>query len=105
MKVFVSQPMKGKSDEEIIKAKEVALNKFGKYLSNQEGDKTYEVINTFFDNYDGNAMQFLGKGVSEGLALADIAIFLPGWSDARGCKIEHDIAVAYEVKTFYINEV
>lgn len=105
MKVFISQPMNGKSDEEITKAKEVAIEKFGKYLTKQEGNPSYEIINTFFPDYDGNALQFLGKGISEGLGVADIAIFLPGWSEARGCKFEHDIAVAYGVKTFYINEV
>jgi len=115
MKIFISQPMNGKCDKEIIKAKESALYKFNKYLEHEydkinEGKTkglqevpVVEVINTFFDDYNGNAMQFLGKSISEGLALADIAIFLPGWSNARGCKIEHDIAIAYGVKTFYIN--
>jgi hypothetical protein len=112
MKIFISQPMNGKCDKEIVKAKESALYKFNKYLEHEydkinEGKTkglqevpVVEVINT---DYNGNAMQFLGKSISEGLALADTAIFLPGWSNARGCKIEHDIAIAYGVKTFYIN--
>ena len=88
MKIFISQPMNGKCDKETKGFQEVPV---------------VEVINTFFDDYNGNTMQFLGKSISEGLALADIAIFLPGWSNSRGCKIEHDIAIAYSVKTFYIN--
>ena len=28
---------------------------------------------------------------------ADFAVFAPGWQDYRGCRIEHDAAVAYGI--------
>lgn len=39
---------------------------------------------------------FLGKSL-ELLSTADIAYFAKGWDSARGCKIEHDCAVAYNI--------
>ena len=41
---------------------------------------------------------FLGKSL-EMLAGADLAVFASGWQDARGCRIEHDCAVAYGIGT------
>ncbi len=36
----------------------------------------------------------MGRGLQI-LAQADIVIFAKDWEKARGCKIEHDVAVAY----------
>lgn len=33
----------------------------------------------------------------EFLAKADVAIFAPGWKDARGCRIEHQCAEDYGI--------
>ena len=33
------------------------------------------------------------------LSTADIAYFVKGWDKARGCKIEHECAVQYGLKT------
>ena len=52
-KLFISQPMKDKANDEILKEREKAI--------------------------------------------ADIAYFAKGWDSARGCKIEHNCAVAYNI--------
>lgn len=90
-KLFISQPMRGKSDEEILREREEAIKK-AKEVCGEE----VEVIDSFFQSAQANArpLWFLGKSL-ELLSTADIAYFAPGWEDARGCKIEHLCAVEY----------
>lgn len=90
-KLFISQPMKGKSDEEILREREEAIKK-AKEVCGEE----VEVIDSFFQSAQANArpLWFLGKSL-ELLSTADIAYFAPGWEDARGCKIEHLCAAEY----------
>lgn len=94
-KLFISQPMKGKTDEEILKEREVAIEKAKNVL-----EEEVEVIDSFFQSapVDAKPLWFLGKSL-ELLADADIAYFAKGWEDARGCVIEHECAVRYGIKS------
>ncbi len=40
------------------------------------------------------AMYFLAKSI-EVMSKVDAVIFMRGWQDARGCRIEHQIALDY----------
>lgn len=92
MKVFISQPMRGKTDAEIRRERELAtLSAVREYGSD------VEILDSFFENHDGNAVHFLGKSIAL-LGDADVALFLPGWKDARGCRIEHAICEEYGIK-------
>lgn len=98
MKAMLSQPMAGKTDEEIVATREKAI----KALEAQG----YEVVNTLFTDewYSKDSMAargvvqiplcFLAKSL-ENMSLCHAAYFCKGWEYARGCKIEHDAAVAY----------
>lgn len=98
MKAMLSQPMAGKTDEEIVATREKAI----KALETQG----YEVVNTLFTDewYSKDSMAargvvqiplcFLAKSL-ENMSLCHAAYFCKGWKNARGCKIEHDAAVAY----------
>lgn len=92
MKWFISQPMKGKTEEEIFVERRQITDAI---LEDHPED---EIIDSYLKDYvscDGNiAMKYLARSI-EMLADADIAYFAKGWADARGCKIEHDIALAY----------
>ena len=92
-KLFISQPMKDKTNDEILKEREKAITDARKYL----GDDV-EVIDSFFKDapHDAKPLWFLGKSI-ELLSTADIAYLAKGWDRARGCKIEHDCAVAYNI--------
>lgn len=92
-KLFISQPMNGKSDEEIKKERQDALLQ----AVAEYGEKV-ELIDSFFENapHDAKPLWFLGKSL-ELLSTADIVYFASGWESARGCKIEHDCAVAYGI--------
>jgi hypothetical protein len=43
---------------------------------------------------------FLAKSV-ENMSLCHAVYFAKGWEEARGCKLEHDVAVAYGMAIFY----
>ncbi|WP_270362824.1 DUF4406 domain-containing protein [Eubacterium ramulus] len=94
-KLFISQPMRGKSDEEILMEREKAIKAAEKLVG-----EPVEVIDSFFQNApaDAKPLWFLGKSL-ELLSNADVAYFAPGWKDARGCIIEHDCAISYGIKS------
>lgn len=92
-KLFISQPMKGKSDDEILREREKAIQK-----AKEVCGEDVEVIDSFFQSApaDAKPLWFLGKSL-ELLSTADIAYFAVGWNEARGCKIEHECAVQYGI--------
>lgn len=92
MKAFISQPMRGKTDDEI----KIERSNMISLLKEKCGDDV-EVLDSFFENFDGNGLAFLAKSI-EVLSKADVAIFAAGWENARGCRIEHECAVQYGVK-------
>lgn len=92
-KLFISQPMKGKMDKEILAERENAIKQAEKTVGEE-----VEVIDSFIQGApaDAKPLWYLAKAL-ELLSAADIAYFAPGWQDARGCKIEHTCAVEYGI--------
>lgn len=93
-KIFISQPMRGFSDEQILKKRKEISN----LIKNKIGEEV-EIIDSFLKDFkpEGNVpVKFLGKSIGL-LSQADIAFFGEGWDEARGCKIEHEIAVQYNI--------
>ncbi|AWB31533.1 DUF4406 domain-containing protein [Clostridium botulinum] len=93
-KLFISQPMRGLTDEEILKAREEIRIKAEKTIG-----EPITLIDSLFGDFKpiGNIpVCYLGKSISL-LAEADVAYFGHGWKDARGCKIEHEVAVQYGI--------
>ena len=93
-KLFSSQPMKDKSNEEILEVRAKAIESAEREL----GEKV-EVIDSFFENapVEANPLWFLAKSL-ELLSTADVAYFAKGWEEARGCKIEHTCAIEYGIE-------
>lgn len=98
-KVFISQPMKGLTDEEILANKELAIKK----VKNIIGDDI-QVLDSFFSDYNPKngsiPLKYLSKAI-EILADADVVYFCPNWETARGCKIEHQCSVEYGIDRIY----
>ena len=96
IKLFISQPMLGKTNEEILKVREQAIAAAQALL---ERDQEIEVIDSFFKDAPAEArpLWFLGKSL-ELLSTADVAYFANGWQEARGCRIEHICAVEYGIE-------
>lgn len=103
-RAMISQPMAGKTDEEIAEARDRAharLREMG-----------YEFVNTLFTDewYSDAAMKergvvqvplcYLAKSI-ENMSLCHAAYFCKGWENARGCHIEHDAAIAYGLEVLY----
>lgn len=93
-KLFISQPMRGKKDEEILAERKKAIESAKRNLG-----EPVEVIDSFFQNApaDARPLWFLGKSL-ELLSTADIAYFAKGWEDARGCRIENQCAIEYGIE-------
>ena len=96
MKVFISQPMRGKTDEEILAVREQAVALVKEHYPEEE----IEVLDSFFRDYQPStgyvALKFLSKSL-ELLADADVAVFMQGWEEARGCRIENQCAIDYDI--------
>ena len=103
-KAMLSQPMAGKTQEEIVKTREKAISALK--------ERRYEIVNTLCTDewYSDEKMNvrgveqiplcFLAKSL-ENMSLCHAAYFCEGWEKARGCKIEHDAAVAYGLEIIY----
>lgn len=99
-KVFISQPMRGKSNEQIIRDRDNAIRLVKNHYNNEE----LEILDTFYKDFNGSRLEFLAKSIYEGLAHADIVVFLPRWAAHDGCYIEHEIAYRYQREILYIND-
>jgi len=92
-KLFISQPMRDKTNEQIKQERENAI-KIAQELVGEE----IEVIDSFFENapHDAKPLWFLGKSL-ELLSTADVAFFVKGWEEYRGCRIEQLAASQYGI--------
>lgn len=98
MKIMISQPMRGKTNEQIRKEREQLVKKL-----KSEG---HEVIDTIINEESpkdiNEAIYYLSKSI-EFIGKVDAIYFMKGWEKARGCKIEHEVAVEYGKKVMYEN--
>lgn len=89
MKIMISQPMRGKTEEQIREERAELVKQL-----EAEG---HEVLQTVFDDFDKDAspIYYLAKSI-EFLDKADAVVFMQGWENARGCRIEYQVAKDYE---------
>lgn len=90
-KLFISSPMNGKTNEEIMEARNRAIN-----LAERELKEPVEVIESFVPNATDPPLKCLARAL-ELMADADIVVFTKGWSTARECFIEHECAEKYSL--------
>ena len=99
MKIFISQPMNGKTTEQIKNERQAMVEYF-------EGME-HEVIDSIY--YDTEKEQptnvplwYLGKSLQD-MSKADAVVFMHGWENARGCLAENHCAKTYGIETVYQN--
>lgn len=91
--VFISQPMNGYTDEEIVNVRKSAVENIKNIFGND-----VIILDSFFCDEDtplcklGRSIQMLDK--------ADIVYFCKGWDKTRGCVIEFSCAKEYGKKIF-----
>lgn len=92
-KLFISQPMRGKTDEEIKAARARAIESVERHLG-----EPVEALESYFEDFgpDTPPLYYLGESIKL-LSEADVVYFAPGWDEARGCKIENTCAIEYGI--------
>ena len=100
-KLFISCPMKGRTEENIRKSIE-KMHKIAEIVFEQE----LEVIPSYTENKppenNNQAVWYLGKSIQL-LAEADFFIGVEYTDFFFGCRIESEIARDYGIKSTYIN--
>lgn len=103
MKVFISVPMRGRTDQEIAGAITIAKSKLAKMA--EENNEVIEYVDNFIPiPYEADikdyAMWCLGGAIQK-MSKCDAIYFCPGWQEARGCVIERHVAVLYGLTRLY----
>ena len=105
--VFISQTMRGLSDEDILAAREEAIQDIYNILAEKGIEKEcIEIADSYFDDYNATKLlenvtniPLVYRGESlKFLAKSHYAYFCDGWEEARGCKMEHLCAAEYGVE-------
>ena len=95
IKVFISQVMRDKTEEEILTERNLAIDKVKKIFPNRE----VEIIDSYFEDYNPTGgsipLKYLSKAVDK-VVLTEVSTYT-----ARGCKIEHQCAVEYGINRIY----
>ena len=99
-KLFVSVPMKGRTEEEI----KASIQKMKKIAEIYEGEEL-ELIDSYIEDNppkdSKEAVWYLGESLKK-LAQADVFIGIDDIYDWKGCRIETNTAEAYGIKTYII---
>lgn len=98
LKVFISQPMKDRTKEELIEERLEII----KYLNFRYGVDNYEIINPLPDKMknlttDKARLKALSKSINI-LADADLCVCTSGWMYASGCKVERLCCTEYHIE-------
>jgi hypothetical protein len=103
-KVMISQPMNGFTDEQISETR----NKFLDFAAKEN----LKVVNTYFKDEWFAKIELNNVGVIqvpiyylakalEKMSHCHTVYFAKGWENARGCKIEHEVALQYGLSIIY----
>jgi hypothetical protein len=94
-KVFISQPMRGRTKTELKTERKHAVRIFKQYYHDD-----VEVLD--IDIKGLSRLEALGKSIMEGLAKADIAVFVGDWVDCDKSRMEQHTVVQFGIPVFYI---
>ena len=109
MKVFISVPMRGRTDQEIAGAITIAKSKLSEIAD--ENNEPVEYVDNFVpmpkkdevNDIENLSMWCLGGAIQK-MSKCDTIYFCPGWDEARGCIIERSVAVSYGLTRLYQND-
>ena len=108
--IFISQPMSGKSEEEILATRQKAIDKI-----HQLFDADGVEINIIASYIDDATRKHFKEHVSddinwdifwlsqslERLAMADMIWLCDGWEYSKGCNVELECAMQYGISIVY----
>lgn len=100
MKVMISQPMKDKTEKQIIDERKKVIDKLESL--------GWEVVDTLFKEIPEKKcnvpLYYLGKSI-DAVSKVDAVLFMNDWEKARGCRIEHAVCVQYNIPLMYEYEL
>lgn len=102
MKVFISQPFYGRTENEIMLEQKDILEEFKNFIR-WTSSTPIEVIDTYhsLDAPDGaGRLWYLGNSISL-MDQADAVIFSKDYRNATGCVVEECAAILYGKQIFY----
>ena len=108
LRVFISLPMSGRSDEEVKRdiemVKKVVSDKhwFGDEVEFVDNLLTQTEIE-LFDLLDKPVIKnllYLGAAITK-MASCNAIVFAPGWDRARGCRVEFEVAKQYDIPCYF----
>lgn len=98
-KVFISQIMSNHAISQILARRDEILMLVREQLG---GGDDVEVVDSFLLNNDWYAPSYcLGLSLQD-MSQADLIVFDDFYTDSRGCEIEHQVAVQYELPHLHI---
>lgn len=112
LKIFISQPYTGRSDEEILAERESSFERIKEQLRKRGVDCDIELIDQFHESYkelesekmcgteffsEYNERVFMLGHSLKLLAEASFVAFVGEWRSSTGCRIEHEIAEEYKI--------
>ena len=106
-RVFISQPMTGRTLDEVKKERQdidTIMHELNDGLSTK--GISVKVIDSFDEQafIEGrNPLDCLGDCIKK-MSEANIVVFAPGWDKSRGCRIEHQCAVEYQLATIMLKD-
>jgi hypothetical protein len=107
-KIMISQPMNGLTEKQILETR----NKFLEFAEKEN----FEIVNTYFKDEWFAKIELKSIGVNkvpiyylakslEKMALCNAVIFAKGWENARGCQIQHEVALQYGLDILYEEQI
>lgn len=90
MKIFISQPMSGRTEMEIFKERDLAEKRLKEIFG-----KDTEILHSY-SREDKSSLYLLGEALKV-MSEADAVMFLDGWEKSKGCQIEYECARRYNI--------
>ena len=108
--IFISQPMTGKSEEEILATRQKAIDKIHQLAS--KDSEQVNIIDSYIDDAMRNEFQGrMGDAINwdiywlsqslQKLAMADTIWLCEGWEYSKGCNVELECAISYGLDIVY----
>lgn len=89
IKVFISQPMNNRTEEDIFKERDKIIKKL-KFVY-----KEIELIDSWIPD-DLSPIECIGKSIMM-LNDADLVVFADNWKLSRECRIEYQVCIEYGI--------
>lgn len=101
LKIMLSSPMNGKPKTEIDKER----NEMANLLFDYYGDGECEILSSVIEDHKTKSdLECLSESIFF-MSQTNLLAMGFGWENSRGCKIEHEIAKAYNLPVVYLDNI